>query len=88
MPVLWYLFALTNLRTEIRLDIGLHDANNVGSRSYKLIDCVPTAFTSHPSYSAALTECYWTHKIVHGWWPDNGNDGQRAYSDVLASFGF
>jgi hypothetical protein len=75
-------------RYVVQLDIGLQNVNNVGSIGHHLVDCVKTAYTSHPDYASHATECYWTPKKFHGWWNSTSNVGQLNYSDVLSAFGF
>jgi hypothetical protein len=63
---------------------------NIGSRSYRFIDCVTSTNTFHPNYSSVPRpqECYWTERKFLGWYAQAAGTPPKSYSAILYDWGF
>lgn len=73
-------------RYTTRLEVPF--TGNVGSSSHNLINCVPTARTDHPVYSAGYQVCYWSGSSFGGWFNAAGAGTSAAYGPKLVARGF
>jgi len=68
--------------------MAVTQANNIGSRTHRLIDGVTTANPNHPVYASQFVEYYWTSQQFRGWFSPDIQTSTHPYSDILADFGF